>query len=55
MTVVLILRRIPVDPPREEAPEPTVITEAESEYRYPLGAGLSRKAYPYRIAKIQES
>lgn len=53
MTVDLILRPIPVDPARETAPEPTTVTETESEFRYPLGAGLPRANYPYRTRKDQ--
>lgn len=49
MTVVLILRPIAVDPARRDD-EPDATAEPETEYRYPLGAGLPRKAYPYRTA-----
>jgi hypothetical protein len=52
-SIVLVLTQIPVDPPRETAPEPDTTTEPESDYRYPLGAGLPR-TYP-RTAKTQES
>jgi hypothetical protein len=54
-SIVLVLIPIPVDPPRETAPEPDATTEPESDYRYPLGAGLPRAGYPYRTTEAQEA